>query len=305
MLPTTRQLPVLFPDQAARLNRKGHSMTGTQVVPIDYYAASQSDPAERVHQGWFEERAKEVGTQLRENARKDAYMRRVGGPSRLGAVRATALIGGTMTDPAARAMIPKLLQQRKAEYEQLATAAVDAPSTTLPKIPVQDASITSIDSAFGFIAEALTTLAIDPTLLSEVRRLTSSLLAGAQVITPGQLQSYYAALDDAKYEAAVIAGRVGGPEAVPAEKKRILQQFIREARKVKGVVEQLARAAYSSPADKQLMVDNIRRQQGVAPAVDSTLQLGTPVTEQRPILAPQPTGQGYKKKAQRGHFVKN
>ncbi len=297
MLPTTRQLPVLFPDQAARLNRKGHSMTGTQVVPLDYYAASMDDPAERVHRGWFEERAKEVGTQLRENARKDAYMRRVGGASRLGSVRATALIGGTMTDPAARAMIPKLLQQRKAEYEQLATASVDAPSTALPRIPVQDANITSMDSALGFIADALTSLAIDSSLLSEVRRLTTSLLAGAQVITPGQLQNYYAALDDAETEAATIAGRGAGPVAVTSDKKRVLQQFIREVKKSKKVIEQLARAAYSSPADKQLMVDNIRRQQGIAPATASTLQLGTPETEQRPILAPQPTGQGYKKKA--------
>jgi hypothetical protein len=141
-------------------------------------------------------------------------------------------------------------------------------------------------------------------LVGEVRKLVAALLGAAQVITPDQLQNYYAALDDVEIEASVVAGRVAGATAVDAKGKRLLNQFIREVRKAKKVIEQLARAAYSSSADRQLMVENIRRQQGVpvtAPGVASNrdqLQLGVPTTADRPILVPQPTGQGrrYKKK---------
>jgi hypothetical protein len=139
--------------------------------------------------------------------------------------------------------------------------------------------------------------------VSEARKFLTALLGAAQILTPDQLQNYYAALDDFETDARAIAGRVAGPQAVDAKAKRQLNQFIREVKKTKKVIEQLARAAYSSGAERQLMVENIRRQQGAAVAapnqpVGLTLPLGVPVTEQRPILVPQPTGQGrrYKKK---------
>ena len=310
MLPTTiPQRPVLFPNQAARMNRKGREMVATGVVPIDPYYASPSDPAEHVHRVWMADRAAEVGTQLRENTRKDLYMRTMGGPARLGATRAeqaygrqhTMLTGGVITDPSVRPQVAKLLQRRKAEYDQLATAQVDAPTAPeLPPIPLQSGEITAANTSLDFIGDALSSLSVDG-IVGEVRKFTAALLGAAQILTPDQLQNYYAALDDAETDAVAIAGRVAGPQSVDAKAKRQLNQFIREVRKSKKVIEQLARAAYSSGADRQLMVENIRRQQGVAVAapgqpVGQQLQLGVPTTADRPILVPQPTGQGYKKK---------
>lgn len=289
------------------MNRKGREMVATPLVPIDPYYAPMSDPAEMTHRMWMADRAAEVGTQLRENARKDAYMRSHGGPARLGATKAeqafgrqhTLLTGGVITDPAVRPQISKLLQRRKAEYEQLATAQVDAPTApALPPIPLQSAEITAANASLDFIGDALGSLSVDG-VVGEARKFTTALLGAAQVVTPDQLQNYYAALDDFETDARAIAGRAAGPTAVDAKGKRQLTQFIREVKKTKKVIEQLARAAYSSGAERQLMVENIRRQQGVAVAPAAPgLQLGVPVTEQRPILVPQPTGQGgrYKKK---------
>ena len=308
MLPTTiPQKPVLFPNQAVRLNRKGREMVATPVVPIDPYYAPMSDPAEMTHRMWMADRAAEVGTQLRENARKDAYMRTHGGPARLGATKAaqaegrknTLLTGGVITDPAVRPQIGKLLQRRKAEYDQLATAVVDAPTAPeLPPIPLQDANITAANNALDFVAGAISTLSVDNVVV-EMRKFTTALLGAAQVVTPDQLQNYYAALDEIERDAGTIVARAAGVGAVSAGFKRQVAQTIREVRNTKKVIEQLARAAYSSGADRQLMVENIRRQQGLAVAPPATgLQLGVPITEQRPILVPQPTGQGrrYKKK---------
>lgn len=312
MLPTTMpQRPVLFPNQAARMNRKGREMVATPVVPIDPYYASMSDPAEMVHRTWMADRAAEVGTFLTENARKDAYMRSHGGPSRLGATKAeqsfgrkhTMLTGGVITDPAVRPQVAKLLERRKAEYEQLATAQVDAPGApALPAIPLQSGEITAANSSLDFISDALASLNVDG-IVGETRKFQASLMGAAQILTPDQLQNYYAALDDLETDAKALVGRVAGPQAVDAKQKRQLKQFIRESQKTKKIMEQLARAAYSSGAERQLMVENIRRQQGLAVAapgqpIGQQLQLGVPVTEQRPILVPQPTGQGrrYKKK---------
>lgn len=298
------------------MNRKGREMVATPVVPIDPYYASMSDPAEHVHRMWMADRAAEVAAQLSENARKDAYMRRHGGPARLGATKAaqtfgrehTLLTGGVITDPSVRPQVAKLLERRKAEYEQLATSQVDAPAPpSLPAIPLQDPSITAANVSLDFIASAITSLNVEG-IIPEIRKFENALLGAAQVITPGQLQAYFAALDDAETDARTLAGRGAGAQAVDVKLKRQLNQFIREVQKVKKVIEQLARAAYSSGADRQLMVENIRRQQGMAVAapgqpVGQQLQLGVPITEQRPILVPQPTGQGrrYKKKASGQH----
>lgn len=306
-----------------RMNRAGVRNIPVRVKQEEALPSNSLDPNAQAYKQWYAQRVGVVHTALRENKKKDAYMRHVGNPTLKGCyayttpnpnehahfmrgLTQTKLFGGVMTSPEARAEIPTLLEARKYQLEAIRSGA---PPREFPAIALQQPSTASLDNAFAQLADALQSEAIDKSLTDLVQRLFSAFATSAPTLSESQLEHYADSLTNIENTLAVLATLPSNQ--ISAERKRLVRGANRAVRRLEKLIAEASRAVYADPIARETLyrmlsekaqvgaVKSFRSRANVVPG--EAVQVQTPTS----VVAVQTEAVGTGRRAYALHHAKN
>lgn len=259
-LPSTPNLPVLFPDQANALNFFGYRPPTRPIARITEFYASNID-AGNVHNNFRDQQIKLLLDARQNNKRKELLMRGMI-PSSLTftARKLNAMCGGVAKTNEGRKLIDERLAQRKIQYANLSTAGFDTPappgSSVLP--PLTPDVTASYDDAMISLADSVQTGYVDRNLLDNLAKANSALISIGALLEPSQIAEYMRGLNTltSSVEGLIETAQTSGPNSAgfSAGSRKTLETLLLGLRRQYTIFEMLNRKVNESPTIKQKLL---------------------------------------------------
>lgn len=193
-LPSTPNLPVIFPSESVFLNYRGFQPFQAPHFQVNHPLASNIESG-LDHNKWRDQKIQSLMDARLNNRRRDEFITGHLPSTMTFTARDSSsrkLTGGVAVTAEGRKIIAERLQQRKAQLDVLGQSSFSGPappgSSVLP--PLTPEATAPYDDAMTSLADAIQTGYIDRTLLEQIAKANSALISVGAYLSDNQIAEY-------------------------------------------------------------------------------------------------------------------
>ena len=277
-LPSTPNLPVIFPSESVFLNYRGFQPFQAPYFEVDHPLASNIG-AGLDHNKWRDQKIQSLMNARLNNKRRDQFM--TGHlPSSITYTACNTssrkLTGGVAVTAEGRKIIAERLQQRKAQLDVLGQASFSGPappgSSVLP--PLTPEVTAPYDDAMTALSDAIQSGYYDRSVLENLAKANSALISVGAFLSDSQIAEYLRYLTSMTYSVeSLIQSESGRPNVGSQAPKKLMEALLIGLRRQYKILDLLNKKLDEPVSVKQQLL-NIEQGKKLPTEVETMLYKG-------------------------------